>query len=199
MDITISFLMLLISAPIMLLIGFLIYMDSPGPVVFIQKRVGKDGKIFNFYKFRSMVVNAEDILNDNQALLEKYKKNSYKIFDDPRVTKIGRFIRKTSLDEFPQFWNALKGEMSIVGPRAYKPDELEEQQKNYPKTVSNVKDLLRVKPGITGPWQISGRSEINFDERVKMDAFYANRKSILYDMIILLKTPYAVFKGKGAV
>ena len=115
------------------------------------------------------------------------------------MTKIGRLIRKTSLDEFPQFVNVLKGEMSVVGPRAYKPDELEEQLRKYPEAEHFVQDLLKVKPGITGPWQVSGRSEINFDQRVRMDAFYANRRSILYDLIMIAKTPMAVIRGRGAV
>ncbi len=199
MDLGISLIVLTLTAPILLVVAVAIYLDSPGPVVFTQKRVGKDGRIFDFFKFRSMIVNAEEILYKNKKLLEEYRKNSYKIVDDPRVTKVGRFIRKTSLDEFPQFINVLKGEMSVVGPRAYKQDELEEQQKKYPESEDYVRDLIRVKPGITGPWQVSGRSEINFDERVKMDAYYANRRSILYDILILFKTPMAVLKGRGAV
>ena len=199
MDLGISLIVLTLTAPILLVVAVAIYLDSPGPVVFTQKRVGKDGRIFDFFKFRSMIVNAEEILYKNKKLLEEYRKNSYKIVDDPRVTKVGKFIRKTSLDEFPQFINVLKGEMSVVGPRAYKQDELEEQQKKYPESEDYVRDLIRVKPGITGPWQVSGRSEINFDERVKMDAYYANRRSILYDILILFKTPMAVLKGRGAV
>lgn len=198
-DIIVSMIALIISAPILFVVALLIRLDSPGPVIFIQDRVGQHGKTFKFYKFRSMVINAEELLYKNEKLLKEYKENSYKIFDDPRVTKIGKFIRKTSLDEFPQFVNVLRGEMSVVGPRAYKSDELIEQQKKYPETKKYVEDLLNVKPGVTGPWQVSGRSEINFDERVKMDAYYANRRSILYDLLILAKTPLAVFEGKGAV
>ncbi|KKP70308.1 hypothetical protein A2X44_01190 [candidate division CPR3 bacterium GWF2_35_18] len=195
----VSITILLVILPVLFIVAILIYVSSPGPVIFVQKRVGKNGKIFNFYKFRSMVLNAEKILYQNKKLLAEYKKNSYKIFDDPRVTKIGRFIRKTSLDEFPQFVNVLKGEMSVVGPRAYKPDELEEQLRKYPEAEHYVQDLLKVKPGITGPWQVSGRSEINFDQRVRMDAYYANRRSILYDLVMIIKTPMAVLKGRGAV
>lgn len=198
-DVMVSITILLVILPVLFIVAILIYVSSPGPVIFVQKRVGKNGKIFNFYKFRSMVLNAEKILYQNKKLLAEYKKNSYKIFDDPRVTKIGRFIRKTSLDEFPQFVNVLKGEMSVVGPRAYKPDELEEQLRKYPEAEHYVQDLLKVKPGITGPWQVSGRSEINFDQRVRMDAYYANRRSILYDLVMIIKTPMAVLKGRGAV
>ena len=198
-DIIISIIVLSLTCPILIIVAVLVYLGSPGPVVFVQKRVGQNGKIFKFYKFRSMVANAEEILKRDKKLLEEYKKNSYKIFNDPRITKIGRIIRKLSIDEFPQFINVLKGEMSVVGPRAYKPDELETQQEKYPESKKHVKDLLKAKPGITGPWQISGRSEINFDQRVEMDAYYANRRSILYDFIILVKTPMAVIKGTGAV
>ena len=151
------------------------------------------------FKFRSMVANAEEILKRDKNLYEKYKKNSYKIFDDPRITNIGRIIRRFSIDEMPQFFNVLKGEMSIVGPRAYLPDELVEQQKVYPETKKYVKSLLSVKPGITGFWQVSGRSEINFDKRIQMDAEYAERRSIVYDILIVLKTPAAMVIGRGAV
>lgn len=132
-------------------------------------------------------------------LYSKYKKGSYKLKDDPRITKVGTFIRKYSLDELPQFFNVLSGEMSIVGPRAYYPDELEEQQKKYPHTRSAVKIVLSVKPGITGYWQVTGRSEINFDKRIQMDADYARRHSVLYDLFIILKTPWAMISGRGAL
>ena len=115
-----------------------------------------------------MVQNAHEILEKNPKLLEEYKKNSYKIFNDPRVTRVGKFIRKYSIDEFPQFFNILKGDMSLVGPRAYYPYELEEQQKNYPASRKYVKVILSGKPGLTGVWQVTGRSEINFDKRIEM-------------------------------
>jgi len=112
---------------------------------------------------------------------------------------VGKIIRRYSIDEIPQFINVLKGEMSIVGPRAYYPDELVEQQKRYPHTEKLVKEVLSVKPGITGFWQVSGRSEINFDKRIEMDAYYARKKSLLFDILIILKTPWAMISGKGAV
>jgi len=115
------------------------------------------------------------------------------------VTKVGAFLRQYSLDELPQAFNVLRGEMSIVGPRAYYPDELEHQQVVYPETKQFVQEILKVKPGITGYWQVTGRSEINFDERVKMDAEYADQKSIIYDILIILRTPWAMISGKGAV
>ncbi len=191
---------LIILSPLLLLVSLAIKLDSSGPVMAdTPMRAGKDGKLFKIYKFRSMVENAHEILEKNPKLLEEYKKNGYKIFNDPRVTKAGKFIRKYSIDEFPQFLNILKGEMSMVGPRAYYPYELEEQQKNYPESKKYVKVILSGKPGLTGVWQVTGRSEINFDKRVKMDADYVKRKSIVYDFWIILKTVPAVISGRGAV
>ncbi len=128
-----------------------------------------------------------------------FKKGSYKLKDDPRITKIGKFLRRFSLDELAQIFNVLRGEMSLVGPRAYFPDELENQQKVYPGTKKYVNELLEAKPGITGNWQVSGRSEVNFDKRVKMDADYVRKKSVIQDIIIILKTPWAMLSGKGAL
>ncbi|MDD5147113.1 MAG: sugar transferase [Candidatus Daviesbacteria bacterium] len=191
---------LIILSPLLLLVSLAIKLDSLGPIMAdTPMRAGKDGKLFSIYKFRSMVQNAHEILEKNPKLLEEYKKNSYKIFNDPRVTRVGKFIRKYSIDEFPQFFNILKGEMSLVGPRAYYPYELEEQQRNYPQSRKYVKIILSGKPGLTGVWQVTGRSEINFDKRVKMDADYVKRKSILYDFWLILKTIPAVISGRGAV
>jgi len=134
-----------------------------------------------------------------RKLYEKYKKNSYKLKDDPRITRVGRFLRRFSLDELPQILNVLKGEMSLVGPRAYYNDELANQQKVYPETTEYVQEILTAKPGITGYWQVSGRSEVNFDKRVKMDANYLRKKSVWQDMMIILKTPWAMLSGKGAL
>ncbi len=194
---------LIIFAPVFLITIIAIELDSPGPVLAdTPKRVGKDGKEFKFFKFRSMIPNAHQLLHTDprfKKLLEEYKKSSFKLHDDPRITHVGKFIRKHSIDETPQFFNVLRGEMSLVGPRAYYPFELEEQQKKYPQTKELVREVLEVKPGITGPWQVSGRSEINFDKRIEMDAKYARRRSIVYDLIILIKTPMAMITGKGAV
>ena len=115
------------------------------------------------------------------------------------MTRVGRFIRKHSLDEIPQIINALKGEMSLVGPRPYYPDELIEQQRKYPHTRDLVKVVLSAKPGITGQWQVSGRSEVNFDKRIKMDADYVKKRSLSHDLTILLKSPWAMISGKGAL
>lgn len=191
---------LIFLSPLLILVALAIKLDSLGGVLAdTPMRAGKGGKLFRLYKFRSMVQNAHEILEKNPKLLEQYKKNSYKIFNDPRVTRVGRFIRKFSIDEFPQFFNILKGEMSLVGPRAYYPFELEEQQRNYPQSRKYVKVILSGKPGLTGVWQVTGRSEINFDKRVKMDAEYVRRRSILYDFWLILKTIPAVVSGKGAV
>ncbi len=189
--------------PVMLLTAIAIKITSKGPVLAdTPKRVGKAGRLFKMYKFRTMVVNAHHMLRQDpkyRRLFEQYKKNSYKLKQDPRVTKIGRFLRRHSLDEIPQLLNVLKGDMSLVGPRAYYPDELEDQQKKYPHTRSLVKEVLSIKPGITGAWQVSGRSEVNFDKRIAIDAKYIRKQSIIYDIKILIKTPWAMISGKGAV
>jgi len=178
-------------------------LDSSGPVFAdTPSRLGRNGKLFRMFKFRSMIKNAhEQLLNDPdfKKLYEEYKKGSYKLRQDPRITGVGKFIRKYSLDKVPQFINVLRGEMSIVGPRAYYPDELREQQKQYPHTQDAVKIVLSVKPGITGVWQTSGRSEINFDERIIIDARYVEQISLLKDLIIIAKTPLIMLTGKGAI
>lgn len=196
---------IIILSPLMLIISILVKLDSNGPILAdTPKRVGKDGRLFRMYKFRSMFIGAHDILHNNpqyKDLLIKYKKNSYKldINEDPRITKIGKIIRKTSIDEIPQLFNVVKGEMSLVGPRAYYPFEMDEQQKKYPNTKEFVKIILQAKPGITGRWQVSGRSEINFDKRVMMDADYVQNRSILHDIGIIIKTIPAVLTARGAV
>lgn len=185
------------------IIAVAIKRSSPGPVFAdVPKRSGKDGKSFKMYKFRSMIKDAHLLLQSDpkfKKLYEEYKKNSYKLSDDPRVTPLGHFIRKTSIDELPQFINVLKGEMSLVGPRAYYPDELINQQKAFPETKKHVKTLLTAKPGLTGPWQVSGRSDISFEKRVKLDADYAKKRSILYDLKIIILTVPALLSQKGAV
>jgi lipopolysaccharide/colanic/teichoic acid biosynthesis glycosyltransferase len=203
MDILFSLLLIILFSPLMLVLAIAIKLDTKGPVFAdTPERVGKGGKLFKMYKFRSMIENAHEILRENPKysnLYDKYKKSSYKLKDDPRVTKVGRFLRKHSLDEVPQFINALKGDMSVVGPRAYYPDELREQQKKYPQTKESVKIVLSIKPGITGYWQVSGRSEINFDKRIEMDATYVRKRSVIYDLWIILKTPWVIISGQGAL
>ena len=202
-DIVGSTVLLVLFSPVLIATLILVKLTSKGPMLAdIPRRVGKEGKLFRPYKFRSMIINAHKLLRTDprfKKLYEEYKKSSYKLYDDPRVTKVGKFIRKHSIDEIPQLINVLKGEMSIVGPRPYYPDELAEQQSRYPQTKKLVKEVLSIKPGITGFWQVTGRSEVNFDKRIEMDAFYARKKSILLDVLILLKTPWAMISGKGAV
>ena len=206
-DIVCASVLLIIYSPVMLITALLIKLTSPGPVLVEKtnkhmKRVGKDGKIFRLYKFRSMVVKADKLLETDPKYREAYKerhtKGNYKIMNDPRTTKIGKFIRKFSIDESPQFLNVLKGDMSIVGPRPYLAEELEEQTAKFPGTEGYVKEMHGVKPGITGYWQVSGRSDVKFDKRIMMDAYYARKKSILLDILILLKTPWVVITGRGA-
>lgn len=189
---------LIILSPLFLITAIAIKLDSPGPIIFAQERVSRGGKSLKLYKFRSMVDNAEDILYSNPTLLEEYKSNSYKIKNDPRLTRIGGFLRHSSIDELPQLWNVLKGDMSLVGPRAYRSIELKNQQEVYPETKRYVSTLLKVKPGITGPWQVAGRSRITFEKRVRMDAEYALKRSLAYDFTVLLKTIPAVIRGEGA-
>ena len=198
-----SIILLILFSPVLICIPLLIKLDSPGPI-FVEKstRVGKGKKLFYMYKFRSMIANARELMRTDpkfRQLYAKYKQNSYKLKDDPRVTRVGRLIRRFSLDELAQIFNILKGEMSLVGPRAYYPDELEQQQKVYPQSQKYVKELLRAKPGITGYWQVQGRSEINFDKRVKMDADYVEQRSVLKDLMIIFRTPWAMLSGKGAL
>lgn len=203
LDIVLSLFLLVVFSPIIVIAVFAISLDSDGPILAdTPSRVGKRGKLFRMYKFRSMVKNAHDLLVHDtkfRKLYEEYRRSSYKLRDDPRITRVGKIIRKYSIDEVPQFINVLRGEMSLVGPRAYYPDELRDQQKKYPQTKEAVKIVLSVKPGITGVWQVFGRSDINFDKRIEMDAAYAKRRSILYDLYIIALTPFAMLSGKGAM
>ena len=180
--------------PFMLIIAIIIYLDSGGPIIYKQKRVGRDGKEFNFYKFRSMVKNAdtilEEYLNTHEDEKKEWQKN-FKLKNDPRVTKIGKIIRKTSIDELPQLWNVLIGDMSLVGPRPLLPNEVE-RYSNY------IEDYKLVLPGLTGVWQVSGRSDTTFEERVIMDSWYIHNWSIWIDIVYLLKTVLVVVKSKGA-
>ncbi|MBI4004672.1 sugar transferase [Candidatus Roizmanbacteria bacterium] len=203
LDIVLSAVFLVLFSPVCFVAAIAIKINSKGPTFAdVPERVGQYGKKFKMYKFRSMVVNAHYLLRTDpqfSQLLEEYKKGSYKLREDPRITPVGKFIRKHSIDEIPQLINVLKGEMSLVGPRAYYPDELENQQNKYPATKALVTEVLSVKPGITGLWQVSGRSEINFDKRIAIDAQYVDNISLTRDLQIMLKTPFVMFTGKGAV
>ena len=202
-DIIGALLLCIIFLPIAILTVIAIKSDSHGPVLAdTPERVGQFGKLFKLYKFRSMIINAHELLRKAprfKVLYEQYKRNSYKLYEDPRVTKVGRFIRKHSLDEIPQLLNVLRGDMSLVGPRPYYSDELTDQQKKYPHTRELVNIVLSAKPGVTGEWQVSGRSEVNFDKRIKIDAEYVKQKSIINDLRILSKSPWVMISGRGAV
>jgi lipopolysaccharide/colanic/teichoic acid biosynthesis glycosyltransferase len=182
---------LLLLSPLLIIVSLVIKIQDPnGSVFFKQKRVGIDGNEFYMYKFRSMVTNAEELLD---ALMHRNDTTGamFKLKDDPRVTKIGKFIRKTSIDELPQLWNVIRGEMNLVGPRPPLPREV----KQY--TKYDFQRLLVI-PGCTGLWQISGRSNLSFKEMVELDLYYIKHKSILFDIKIILKTINVMFGSKDA-
>ena len=192
LDKILSLIALIVLSPFLLIIALIIYIDDPnGSPIFIQKRIGKNGKSFSFYKFRSMVVDAEDQLEELQHKNEM-DGPVFKIKDDPRVTKIGRIIRKTSIDELPQLVNIIKGDMSIVGPRPPLPNEVEKY--NY-----REKQRLYVKPGLTCYWQVSGRNELKFDEWMELDIKYVKCHSIWIDLKLILLTFKAVVLKTGAM
>lgn len=182
-------------SPLLVYIAYRIKKEDPGPVFFAHTRIGKDGKPFPCYKFRSMVVNSQEMLQkylaENPAAREEWERD-FKLKDDPRVTPIGKVLRRTSLDELPQIFNVLRGEMSLVGPRPVIQEELD---KYYGETA---KLYCTVKPGITGLWQVSGRSDIGYDERVALDATYIKYRSMWGDIVILWKTIGVVLMKKGA-
>jgi len=204
LDIFGSIVAIILFSPIIIFTAIYIKLKSSGGPIFadIPLRVGKGGKEFRFLKFRSMIPGAHNWLEKHPDWMEKYKANNYKLDpkEDPRIvqTKYIHFMRKSSIDELPQFFNVLRGEMSIVGPRAYYPFEIKDQAVKFNVDSQVVQKVLSVKPGITGPWQVGGRSQINFDKRIALDADYAGKKSILYDILLILKTPYAVVSMKGA-
>lgn len=193
-DITASATALLLLSPVFLVTSLAIKNDSKGPAMFTQKRIGKDGKLFEIYKFRTMVPDADkklfELLEKDEEAAKEYKLNK-KLKNDPRITKLGAFLRKTSIDELPQLINVLKGDMSLVGPRPYLPREMEDMEGYYDTIVES-------KPGITGLWQVSGRSNTTFEERMKFDLEYNENKSLKYDMDLLFKTVGSVMKGDGA-
>ena len=200
LDILGSVVGIIIFSPIMLLTAiFIKYVSPKGPIFAdIPKRVGPNGCDFRLYKFRTMIPNAHEFLVNNADLYKEYVANNYKLDPDPRLIKGADFIRKYSIDEMPQFFNILLGNMSLVGPRAYYPFELRDQAKKFPKTKKYIEIVRTIKPGLTGPWQISGRSQISFPQRIKMDANYAKNSSICYDIEVIIKTPLAVVTGRGA-
>lgn len=190
-DIVLSAVALIVSSPIMLGVAIAIKLDDGGPVLFKQTRVDIHGKPFTMYKFRSMVTNAEEIKAKLAAESGQTNRFIFKLKDDPRITKVGKFIRKTSLDEFPQFFNVFKGDMSLVGPRPALPDEVARYGSLY-------STRLLVKPGITGPWQVSGRSDLSQEQSEFLDVSYIENWSITGDLAILAKTVMVVFRGTGS-
>ncbi len=193
LDITVALILMIVFLPVWVLVPLMVYLDSGTPILFKHKRIGQKGKEFELFKFRSMIQNADDILHKhNKGLLKKFKQGDWKIENDPRITKLGKALRSLTIDEFPQLYNVIRGEMSMVGPRAYVKKELDEQTEKYPETKKYKDLILSVKPGITGPWQTSGRNEVPFNIRAKMDAEYAKNKSIMTDIKILVKTPQAM-------
>ncbi len=195
LDLAVSSTLAILFLPLWAVIPVLIKLDSKGKAIFSQPRIGKNGRQFNILKFRSMVVGADELLWKDpkfSSLRREFSRRDWKLPNDPRITRVGRILRRLSFDEFPQVFNVLRGEMSIVGPRAYRPRELVDQQKKYPGTGELIKKALTVKPGISGLWQVSGRNDVPFDKRVMIDAEYAGRKSLIEDIMILLKTPKAM-------
>ena len=189
-DIVLSIIGLIVLSPILLITVILIKVESKGPAIFKQKRVGKDGKLFDIYKFRSMVINAEE-LKKSLEVNNEMSGPMFKIKEDPRITKVGRIIRRTSIDELPQLVNVLKGEMSLVGPRPSLPNEVE-------KFEDWMKTRLRVKPGITCYWQVMGRNSIPFREWMKLDIKYVNERSTFLDLKLIFKTAFVLFGDESA-
>ncbi|WP_373370517.1 sugar transferase [Clostridium felsineum] len=190
-DIIGSVIGIVILSPVMLVVIIAIKMDSKGSIIFSQKRVGQNGKTFNMYKFRSMVENAEKLL---AGLKDKNEVSGpmFKMSDDPRITKIGRFIRKTSLDELPQLFNVLRGEMSLVGPRPNLPSEVK-------KFNELQKKKFLVKPGLTCYWQVMGRSSIGFEEWIRLDLKYIKERSTFLDLKLIFRTFFLLFGDKNAM
>lgn len=191
MDIAVSLIALVLTAPLMLVAALAVKLDSPGPVLFRQRRVGKDGGHFMIIKLRTMVVDAEQRLPE-LIDLGRLEQPAFKITNDPRVTRVGRFLRRTSLDEIPQLWNVLVGHMSLVGPRP-------EEEAVVALYDERQRVRLTVKPGLTGPMQIAGRGRLTFEERLALERDYLDNVSITSDLIILLKTPGAILRGDGTL
>ena len=190
LDIICSLFGLIVLSPVLLIVAILIKLESKGPVIFSQKRVGLNGEEFKMYKFRSMVQNAEE-LKEKLVKQNEMSGPMFKMKEDPRVTKVGKFIRKTSIDELPQLINVLKGDMSLVGPRPSLPKEVE-------KFESWMLDRLNVKPGLTCYWQVSGRNNIDFEDWMKLDLQYVEDRNFLLDLKLIFKTFFVLFGDKNA-
>jgi|SRR4028119_295066 lipopolysaccharide/colanic/teichoic acid biosynthesis glycosyltransferase len=192
-DVMFSLSILILFFPVYLLLAILIAVSSPGPIFYTQERVGKDYKPFGCIKFRTMVENADgmllDIMTTSPDLREEFQDN-FKLKQDPRLTRIGKFLRLTSLDEFPQFWNVLIGDMSVVGPRPLVPEEL-------PKYGRHMDKILTIRPGITGLWQVSGRNDIPYERRVQIDVYYVSFRSFWLDVWLIVKTIGVIISPKN--
>lgn len=194
MDVFLSICALIVLSPIFITVWILDKIgDNKGPVIFKQMRIGKNHEPFYIYKFRSMVVDADDVLHADSVLYEKYVANNYKLEpdEDPRVTRLGAWLRKTSIDEIPQFVNILKGDMSLIGPRPVVQEELREYG-------DSVDKFLSVKPGAMGYWQASGRSNIGYPERCKVELYYVDHASLKFDLEIIFKNLVSIIKSDGA-
>lgn len=192
-DVCFALLLLPLLLPVMLIIAILVKLDSKGPVFFSHKRIGKNGDSFHCYKFRTMIQNADKLLKEvlkDEDAHEEWKKD-FKLREDPRITKIGKFLRKSSLDELPQLFNVLMGNMSFVGPRPIVDAEIKKYGRDFAYYTS-------VKPGITGLWQVSGRNDMDYNERIALDKEYTSLKSVKEDLKIILKTIPVVFMKRGA-
>ena len=190
-DIIFSLIGLVLLSPIFLIISIIIKLDSKGPVFFVHSRIGEKGKPIGIYKFRTMVNNAEDLIKKFTPEQKEEFERSYKLENDPRITKVGDFLRKTSLDELPQILNILKGELSIIGPRPIVQSELDKYEDNKDK-------FLSVRPGLTGYWAANGRSDTSYEERMQMELYYVDNMSFKLDVKIFFKTIFAVLKKEGA-
>ena len=191
-DLVISTIGLIILSPIFLILAIIVKLDSKGPVFFAHTRYGKNGKKFKMYKFRTMYENAQDMINDFTPEQMKEWKENFKLQDDPRITKVGKFLRKTSLDELPQIVNIIKGDLSIIGPRPVIEEELEKYGENKEK-------FLSVTPGLTGYWQANGRSSTTYEQRMEMELYYIDHISPKLDFKIFFKTIESVIKKEGSI
>jgi len=193
-DLIVSIVCLPILLPLIAIVGLIIRLETPGLAIYAHDRIGRNGKIFKCYKFRTMQRDAEEKLKEmleNSQMLREEWESSWKLKEDPRVTRIGRLLRKGSLDELPQIFNVMKGEMSLVGPRPYLPREKSDIR-------DNIKVISSAKPGITGLWQVSGRSNTHYKYRVKLDAWYGMNWSLWLDIVILFRTIRVVIRAEGA-
>lgn len=194
-DIIASVFLIILFLPFWIIIPLVIKLDTKGTIFFFQDRVGKNGQLFKIVKFRTMFEGSDDFWTEGSSLGEKAKESGWKLTleQDTRVTRLGKILRQISVDEFPQLFNILKGDMSLVGPRPLRQIEIADAVLRYGKEIKSIIDeSLTVKPGLTGPWQVSGRNDISWDQRVQIDANYAKRKNILDDFAIIFKTPFAM-------